>query len=187
LNRGRECSLLRSTREDTVADLTGFEELAGSNRLQKIPIFQWLSYEETRALAQLVRVQRAAPGTVLVEENALGQALYLVVRGRVKVDRLLTPGDRRPDAPREVLGHLGEGQLFGEMALLDDLLTSARVSAEEEVELLVIDRLPFEKLLGSNDRLAHKVYRAFCTVLSERLRKTNDLLADKERALAHMT
>ncbi len=163
-----------------MAELEGFEELDGADRLQKIPIFRSLSYEETNALALLVRRQRVAPGTVLVEQNALGQALYLVVAGQVRVERHAEGG-----GPYEVVGHLGEGQMFGEMALIDDLLTSARVVAETEVELLVVDRGPFERLLEKNDRLAFKVYRAFCRQLSDRLRKTNELLADKAGLLGH--
>jgi CRP-like cAMP-binding protein len=160
-------------------ELEGFHELEGADRLQKIPIFRGLSYDETNALAALIRRQSAKPGTVLVEQNALGAALYLVTTGTVRVERHADGG------PSEVLGHLSSGQMFGEMALIDDLLTSACVVAETEVELLAVDRGPFEKLLEKNERLAFKVYRAFCRQLSERLRNANDLLAGKAGLAGH--
>jgi CRP-like cAMP-binding protein len=164
----------------TVVELEGFQELEGADRLQKIPIFRGLSYDETNALAGLIRRQVAQPGAVLVEQNALGSALFLLTSGTVRVERHGDDGK-----VTEVLGHLGPGQMFGEMALIDDLLTSACVVAETAVDLLAVDRAPFEKLLEQNERLAFKVYRAFCRQLSERLRKTNDLLAGKAGLLGH--
>lgn len=163
-----------------MVELEGFDERVGADRLQKIPIFRGLSYEETNALALLVRAHSARPGAVLVEQNALGSALFLVTAGRVRVERL-TDGGTRP----QLLGYLGPGEMFGEMALIDDLLTSARVVADDEVELLAIDRAPFETLLSRNERLAFKVYRAFCRQLCDRLRRTNDVLADKAGLLGH--
>jgi extracellular factor (EF) 3-hydroxypalmitic acid methyl ester biosynthesis protein len=83
-----------------------------------------------------------------------------------------------------VLGRLEEGGLFGEMSLVDDLLTSAQVVADTEVELVVLPRRPFEDLLAADAALAVKVYRAFCRTLTERLRHANDLLPADQR-VAH--
>ncbi len=161
-------------------ELEGIEVLEGADRLQKLPLFAGLSYEETNQLAALVRQERRAGGEVIVEEHALGSALYIVLEGRVRIER--TRGDGV-----EVLGQLGAGELFGEMSLIEDLLTSARVVADGEVALLSIPRLPFEKLLAKSDRLALKVYRAFCRQLSERLRRANDLLALRPGLLTPIT
>lgn len=161
-------------------ELEGIEVLEGADRLQKLPLFAGLSYEETNQLAALVRPERRGQGEVIVEEHALGSALYVVLEGRVRIER--TSGDGV-----EVLGQLGPGELFGEMSLIEDLLTSARVVADGEVALLSIPRLPFEKLLAKSDRLALKVYRAFCRQLSERLRRANDLLALRPGLLTPIT
>jgi CRP-like cAMP-binding protein len=63
------------------------------------------------------------------------------------------------------------------MSLLDDVLTSARVTAVKPARLLRLPRARFEQLIGSDDKLAVKIYRSFCRQLSDRLRKTNEALA----------
>lgn len=161
-------------------ELEGIEVFEGADRLQKLPLFAKLSYDETNALAALARRESKARGTVIVEEEALGAALYVVLKGKVRVERSSPEGT-------DVLGVLGEGELFGEMSLIEDLLTSARVVADADVDLLCIPRLPFEKLLAGSDRLALKVYRAFCRQISERLRKANALLAAKPGVIAPLT
>jgi len=153
-----------------VQELEGFAVVDGAEHLQRFALFKQLSYEETSALAGLTRRTRFRPGEVIIEQDALGQALHLILSGRVRVVK---------GAEAEVLGSIAEGELFGEMSLVDDLLTSARVVAETEVETLAIDRAPFEKLLAADARLAAKVYRAFCRQLSERLRRSNEQLAGK--------
>ncbi|MBI5544898.1 MAG: cyclic nucleotide-binding domain-containing protein [Deltaproteobacteria bacterium] len=161
-------------------ELEGIEVLEGADRLQRLPLFSALSYDETNELAALVRHESRRGGEVIVEENSLGSALYVVVAGKVRVDRT------GPDGT-DTLGLLGEGELFGEMALIEDLLTSARVVADGDVELLCIPRRPFELLLAKSDRLALKVYRAFCRQLSERLRKANELLALRPGVISPLT
>lgn len=163
-------------------ELTGFGESEGADLLQKLPLFSRLSFEETRRLAEISTFHDVDPGKVVIEQNALGDGLYIVVKGEVSVSR-----DRDQDgthSANEVLGKLGAGELFGEMSLVDDLLTSARVTADTATRLLKLPRREFEAMLESNDRLAVKVYKSFCRTLSDRLRKSNLQLTDK---LLHVT
>lgn len=155
-------------------ELEGFGQSEGVDLLQKVPLFKKLSYEETQKLAQIIETQQLPTGATVIEENALGDALYVVLEGRVRVTRDLNKDGSHDEG--ELLGHLGEGELFGEMSLVDDLLTSARITTDERSRLLKIPRRRFEALLASDDKLALKVYRSFCQTLSDRLRKTNSLL-----------
>jgi CRP-like cAMP-binding protein len=141
--------------------------------LKSLPPFRWVNPEEAKRLLDLARSEKKKKGEAIVEEGALGQALYVVKSGTVEVSR----GGKK-------LGTLGVGEMFGEMSLVDDLFTSAKVAAAEEVELLVLPRHPFEMLVASDLQLAVKVYRAFCRTLSERLRKANSHLPSGE-ALKH--
>ena len=83
----------------------------------------------------------------------------------------------------EEIGRLREGDLFGEMSLIDDLLTSARVTTVGECRLLKMPRDRFEALLKSDDKLGVKVFKSFCRTLSDRLRRTTSMLA-KTQALS---
>lgn len=163
-----------------MAELEGIEVFEGADRLQKIPLFGTLSYDETNALAAIAAQESRKQGSVVVEEEALGLALYVIVKGKARVERSSEEGT-------DVLGTMGEGELFGEMSLVEDLFTSARVVAETDLELICIPRRPFEKLLEGSDRFALKVYKSFCRTLSDRLRKANALLSAKPGVISPIT
>lgn len=150
--------------------IEGFEEPEGVEVLQKVPMFSKLGFEDTIRLANIARTERFAPGSVIIQQDSLGDALYIIRRGEVVVT---THG---PFGPEDV-GRLKEGETFGEMSLIDDLLTSANVRAEGEVETLTIPRRQFEQLISEDDRLAVKIYKAFSRSLSDRLRRVNLMLA----------
>jgi CRP-like cAMP-binding protein len=79
-----------------------------------------------------------------------------------------------------VLATLPAGNFVGEMSLIDDAPTSARVTAAEGVKALRIRRDRFEQFLHANDRIALRVYHAFLCALSERLRETNAQMGAKK-------
>lgn len=156
-------------------ELTGFGEFEGVELLQKLPIFSKLSFDETSRLAQIIVRTEVGEGTVVIEQNALGDALYVIQEGEARVSRDMNVDGHHDEA--EELGRLGPGDLFGEMSLIDDLLTSARVTALRPMKLLKMPKSEFVKLLGSDDRFAVKVYQSFCRTLSDRLRRANELLS----------
>jgi CRP-like cAMP-binding protein len=156
-------------------ELAGFGAQDGVELLQKLHLFQRLSFDETMRLSAIMQPVDAPPGDVIIEQDALGDALYVILRGEVSVTR-----DVGGDGQRQVveeIGRLREGELFGEMSLIDDVLTSARVTTVAPCRLLKLPRGAFEALLAADAQLAVKVYRAFCRTLSERLRRTSALLA----------
>ncbi len=156
--------------------LHGFDdELEGSELFQKQPLFKKLTFDETRRLAAIARTETKKAGDVIVEQNALGEALYLLKSGRVAVKK--HEGGRLLD-----LGTMGPGELFGEMTLVDDVLTSAKIGAAEDVEVMVLPRKDFDALLETDSGLALKVYRAFCQTLSDKLRQLHHKLGDLETA-----
>ncbi len=145
------------------------EGLPGTDLIQETFLFKPLNFDETLALAGLCTDRAVGKGEVIIEEGELGSALYMVERGSVKVVK----GEGKQ---AEELAVLGKGELFGEMSLIEDVLTSATVMANEDSVLLLITRDKFEKLIEENREIAFKVYKAFCLTLSERLRKTSEEL-----------
>ncbi|MDF1561526.1 MAG: cyclic nucleotide-binding domain-containing protein [Deltaproteobacteria bacterium] len=148
-------------------------EVEGVELLQKLRIFSQLNFDETTRLGEIAAHRDVPAGEVVIERGALGDALYVIIEGEVLVTR---GEDTDGDGDDEELGRLGPGQIFGEMALVDDMLTSARVRVTRDARLLVMERDAFEKVLAADDTLARKIYRGFCQTLAERLRKTNDEL-----------
>ncbi len=142
-----------------------FEEIVGSELIQDTFLFKNLNFSEAQSLARICQREPHRPGTVVIEESALGHALYLIEQGEVKVVK----GEGKDQLE---VARLKRGELFGEMILIENELTSASVIALTDLTLLVIHRAAFEDLLEDNEKLALKIYKSFCRTLSERLRKT---------------
>lgn len=145
-----------------VEDLTIVE---GIEKIQEGLLFRGLSFDETRMVARISELVEKRDGETIIEENAIGEGLYLIVSGAVKVLH-----------EEKTLSELGEGELFGEMSLIDDVLTSARVVAVGDARLLKIAKLDLDRLMKEKDRLATKIYRSFCMVLADRLRKADRMM-----------
>lgn len=156
-------------------ELTGFGEFEGVELLQKLHLFQKLTFDETTRLGGIIQYIDVPPNTIVIEENALGDALYVVAKGEVRITRDINNDGKHDDS--EEIGRLKDGDLFGEMSLIDDVLTSARVTTVGPSRLLKLPRAAFEALLATDEKLAIKIYRSFCRTLSDRLRRTTALLA----------
>jgi len=154
-----------------------FKEVSGSELIQDIFLFKNLNFSEAHELAKICQREKFGQGEVIIEENSLGQALFIIEAGEVKVVK----GEGR--SAREIT-RLGRGELFGEMSLIENELTSASVIAGNEVSVLVIHRPQFEELLEKDLSLALKVYKSFCHTLSERLRKTTAELSKLQDRLS---
>jgi CRP/FNR family transcriptional regulator len=150
-------------------EIEGLTIIDGIEKLQEGFLFRGLSFEETRMLAGICRLLKKKNGEIIIEENSIGQGLYLIVKGKAKVFK----GDGGVES---TLAILGPGEIFGEMSLIEDALTSSSVSSVGETQLLKIEKRDLERLMNENDRFSSKIYRSFCIVLSERLRKANQKL-----------
>ncbi len=159
-----------------MVEIDGIEAVPGSELIQDTFLFKYFNFDETMAMSAICHAAQYQQGAVIIDENALGEALYLVVEGEVEVFK--GEGSRRQE-----LARLGRAELFGEMSLIEGDLTSASVVACTAVNLLVITRTDFEALLERNHEIAYKVYKTFCHTLSERLRKTSDELANLREEL----
>ena len=103
-----------------------------------------------------------AAGTVLFEEGQPGHVMYIVVAGEIEIRR------RVGDAER-VLAVLGDGEFFGEMAILSGRPRSATAMARSAARLLVIDGTTFEAMLRARPEIALRLIKA----LAGRLEATN--------------
>ncbi|MFL5319055.1 MAG: cyclic nucleotide-binding domain-containing protein [Myxococcaceae bacterium] len=159
-------------RAQLVSMMDGFEFL------KKTALFSELSLEEMKAVYHACEVKKFNPGEVMIEQGVPGQALFIVRRGTARVVRVAE------DNTTSVVAKLSPGSPAGEMALIDDAPTSARVEGDTAVEAFCITREQFERLLASNERTALKLYRFFIKTLSKRLRTTSESLAASATARA---
>lgn len=109
--------------------------------LRNVPIFADLDDVELEKIARLGTRKKYKKGNIIVLEQEMGAALFILVTGKVKVVRTDEEG-------REViLSIFGPGEFFGEMSLLDGLSRSATVVAIAKSELMMIHRREFLDLL----------------------------------------
>jgi len=112
-----------------------------SEFLEYVPIFADLPAETLEQIASIGSVQTyPKDGIVLMEEEA-GNALFVIIKGKVKIAR--SSGDGR----EVILTILNEADFFGEMAILDGQSRSATVISLEESKLFIIQRNDFLYLL----------------------------------------
>ena len=121
---------------------------------------------ETFAVVQDCMEQvTCAPGEVVVEAGAPGRDLYVVARGRVRVERASgTAGTR--------VRTLGPGDMLGEGAFYAGR-RGAHVHAETEAELHRIDGAQLDRAFANAPEAAADFHRAMARLLSERLGEAN--------------
>jgi len=105
--------------------------VSATDVLQKVPLFSQLSPTDLQRVVDVARDRSYPKNSVILFEDDPGDALYVVAKGQVKV--VLIGEDGR----EVILSVLGEGEFFGEMALIDDEPRSAHVIAMEDSTLYV--------------------------------------------------
>jgi len=89
--------------------------------------------------------------------------VFIIIKGTVKITRVNDEGKE------VILSLLGPGEIFGEMAILDGEARSANALAQEDCELIAIQRSEFLRLLRRN----FKISFALMGELAKRLRKSD--------------
>lgn len=126
-------------------------------QLATVPLLTGVDDRVRRRLAEIGKRRTYAAGETIVREGATGTALYVVLSGRVRVERAGAG-----------VGELGPNDFFGELALIEDEPRSASVIAVDETECLLFPAWEFRALLDEHPQIALPIMRA----LIERLHRT---------------
>lgn len=125
--------------------------------LKSVPMFARATEEELADVAAILEEVRVGEGETVFRKGEMGNSLYVIVEGRVRV----FDGER-------TIAHLGERDVFGELALLDPEPRNASIEAVEATHLLRLDQEAFSELMAGNI----DIVRGVLAVLCERLRRT---------------
>jgi CRP-like cAMP-binding protein len=139
-------------------------------QLQHIDLFSGLKPHALELIANVATEETHALGTKIFQHGDAGDKLYLILEGKVRISREV------PGMGEEALAVLGPGQVFGEMALLDESPRSADARVHERCRLLAIPKDGFDDLLFLHKDLAYEVLWSIVRMLLGRLRETNDKL-----------
>ncbi len=123
--------------------------------LKSVDLFSQIPGEDLAQLALITGEESRENGEEIFGEGEVGDALYIVLDGAVRVHR----GEK-------TIAELGLRECFGEMAILDAAPRSATVTAVGEVALLKISREDFQDIMAEKHAIAVGIIK----VLTRRLR-----------------
>ena len=123
----------------------------GLDILKSVSLFQGLADEQLADLNSVFRRKTYPMGSFIISEGSEGDFLFVLSRGAAKVTRESEEG-------REVIfAFLREGDVFGELSILDGWERSANVVAMEETEVYILERNEFLKVMVGYPALSVKL------------------------------
>lgn len=135
--------------------------------LRSLELFDQYPEERLKGLSEYLEPLSFPDGAEIFAEGSIGDGLYFVLSGRVRVTKRLAGGANKD------LASLGAGDCFGEMALLDAIPRSAGAYASGPTELLRLKRDDLKRWLSSDPSLAMEFFSELVQVQSRRLRRTS--------------
>jgi CRP/FNR family transcriptional regulator, cyclic AMP receptor protein len=128
--------------------------------LQTVDVFKHATTEMLAYVGSIANEITAPSGHVIFSEDDISDAMYVVVSGRVRLDK----------AGKEILT-VGPGQSFGTWALLDKQPRMLTATAVDDVHLLRISSDDFYNLLSDHDEITPVIFKAV-------IERVNRLIAD---------
>lgn len=134
--------------------------------LAKAAFFDLLQSDDRARLLCQMRMMSFAAGTLIFGRGDQGNALYVLLSGRVRLS--VVSGDGRELS----FLHAAEGAMFGEIAALDGGPRTADATALAATRALVLSRAAVQAEMAAHPAIADALVRFLCG----RLRATNDKL-----------
>jgi CRP-like cAMP-binding protein len=115
-------------------------------QLAAIELFSELSSREVKAVGKLMTPVRVKPGRDIMVEGQTGREFVIITEGSATVRRA-----------GRVLAQVGTGDFLGELSVIAGVPRTATVTADTDLELMVLNRREFSALLDENPKIARKV------------------------------
>lgn len=131
--------------------------------LKSIGIFEGTPDAALSSVASIVEPVESKAGEPIINKGDLESCMYLIVHGKVRVHD-----------GTALIAELAEGEIIGEMALLDPAPRSASATAVEDTLLFRIGKDAFDAVLADNPEVMHGVIRVLCRRLRSRREKARD-------------
>jgi CRP-like cAMP-binding protein len=129
--------------------------------LSEVPLLAGLDERTIRRLSQTGKRRTYEAGEAIVSQDAPASALYIILRGHVVVER----GEHDPIA---MVGEMGPGDFFGELALIEEHARTATVRATEETECILFVAWEFTALLKEYPQIAVPIMKALIARIHRR-------------------
>lgn len=169
-------SALAALEDQVIAEFTSEDISATMRHLRVPPVLRGLNRKEVAAFRRLATRRFYRAGEVIFAQGDEGDALYYISRGSVDISiRLGFSGlDKR-------LQSLTEGNIFGEMAILDNKPRAASVIATVDTVCYRLGVREFERIKHDHPEAGMKLLNNFCRMFSERMRAANTVIGELEK------
>ena len=147
---------------------TRSESVDKRSLLRDHPFFKGLDEAAIDWLVPHAVSRKVKKGTVLFRKGDTGSKLYVVCAGAVRIS---TPSEQGSDA---ILNLITPGDIFGEIAFLDQGPRTADAVVAESGEVMVIERRDFIQLLQEHPEVSMRLIEILCS----RLRRTSEQVED---------
>jgi CRP/FNR family cyclic AMP-dependent transcriptional regulator len=105
-------------------------------------------------------------GAVIFKEDEEGNEMFIIIQGEVEIRKATGTSSSK------ILTTLHNGDMFGEMAVIEKQSRSATAVAVQPTKVLVLNEKLYESMVGTNPDFARKMNR----VLSERIRRADAII-----------
>jgi CRP/FNR family transcriptional regulator len=129
--------------------------------LKNTALFSSLSDDELTQISTRIALKEFIKNETILYEEDTNEFMYIIIFGKVKVFQSSEEGKE------SILAIHGEGDLFGEMSLIDGETVPATVSAIEDSLIALISKRDFYVLLYSQNKILEKILNILCFRLRE--------------------
>jgi CRP/FNR family transcriptional regulator len=136
--------------------------------VRRAPLFAALDDQTAESLISTMSPSRLERSDILFHEGDQGDRLYVIGEGKIKLGRSSS------DGRENLVAILGPGEMFGELSLFDPGPRTMTATAVAETQLLGLGNDSLTGLLTGRPEVA----KALLAALAQRLRRTNEHLAD---------
>jgi len=110
---------------------------------------------QAKGVLQVLDRKTYAPGTPIFRQGDPGNAAYIVQTGQIEIWTM-------ENDEKKVLGEIGPGGIFGEMALIDNSDRMASATATEPSVCIIVPEQVFQEKMASADSFIVALLRIFC-------------------------
>jgi len=135
--------------------------------LGRVPIFATLGRSDLEEIARVAVPRTFEAGAVVFREGDRSDTCYIVHWGHCRAIR------EHPGGRTITLATFGPGEIFGELALIEEERRSATVEATEPLQVVGVLGADMRRVLQDHPQIAMRLLVA----LARRLRETNERLA----------
>lgn len=137
-----------------------------AKHLENITFFKGLKVSEFTELAGIMKEINYKKNSIIIHQGDLSRSLFIVLHGRLKVFATDDEGNQT------IFTFLTNGDIFGELSLLDDAPRSATVYSLEDCTLLSLDHAKFKDFIDSHPGACWPLFKS----LTSRIRTMDDTI-----------